>query len=888
MIEIFKKYRFLSIILILLTLVSCESLKDSSLSRIYHNVTAHYNIYFNANEIFNEMVLETEESHVDDYNSILDVYQFGTVTSLKNNASSSDRIIKKCTKIFDKHKKCDWIDDSYFLIGKAYFYKADFYSAMETFQYVISKYKSTDIAYEAMLWMAYSKIQINKYSEAQAHVTLMNNNESFPKQLKKELSLTDAHINILINDYLSAIKSLEKAIPQERKKDYKTRYKFILAQLYQNIGDTIKSRDLYEDVIKRNPPYDMAFNSKIEIARSYDIRDEKTAKPIKSLLYKMLNDDKNIQYLDQIYFEIAIIDLKLGNVKEAEKNLKLCIEHSSGNKNQKAIAFLKLAEYYYELPDYPLAKAYYDSTGLFLDKNYPEYNEIVERNKLISLLVANHVTVQTEDSLLYLANLSDKSRDSIIDVAYNEEQRMKMEEEKKEREKRSREEQEMRFNRNQLRNRNMMPPGMQGGLKGSNEWYFYNDNSMKMGESEFEVRWGKRKLVDNWRISSKASESSTMPSEMDSNEVQAEEIVAELTDEDKKFLSEQLKNIPKVKRKYYADVPFTKSQKVAANKRITEALKKIGDIYHTELYDTANTIKTFEGLLKRYPDGKYSALSHYILYNIYDSKNIKKKAHKDSILAKYPDSDYAILINDPNYFKNQRQNQSVEIKALYQSAYKSFNENNCSKVIEIYNQSEKDYPRNYKSKELEYLKILCVGKSGAKDEFVKSLNSFINSTANKELTDHAQSVVDYLTAEEKPETGEGVAEIDSFLIKSPYSINIDIPHLFIFLFETRKVNTQKLKISFSDYNAEYHELEELQVSTFIFDEKRQILVVRQFDNSRKSTEYLKSLLSDDKFLIKIKNRHPEVSIISQENFNILLREQEYKEYKEFFKRYYKN
>ena len=111
-------------------------------------MVAHYNILFNANETYKSVVKQTEDAHVDNYNGILDVYRFGDESILKNNSSSVDNILKKCSKIIDKHEVSKWVDDSYFLIARAYFYKGDFYAAKEAFQYLISTYPKTNIAFE--------------------------------------------------------------------------------------------------------------------------------------------------------------------------------------------------------------------------------------------------------------------------------------------------------------------------------------------------------------------------------------------------------------------------------------------------------------------------------------------------------------------------------------------------------------------------------------------------------------------------------------------------------------------------------------------------------------------------------------------------------------------
>ena len=83
----------------------------------------------------------------------------------------------------------------------------------------------------------------------------------------------------------------------------KTRLIFILAQLH-HIQGNYKASVYYQEVVERNPEYEMAFQAKINRALSFTGGDSKS---IKAQLLKMLKDDKNIEYFDQIYYALAEI-----------------------------------------------------------------------------------------------------------------------------------------------------------------------------------------------------------------------------------------------------------------------------------------------------------------------------------------------------------------------------------------------------------------------------------------------------------------------------------------------------------------------------------------------------------------------------------------------------
>ena len=886
-----RKVLYIPIILILLS--SCVAIQDSKMAMFFHNVTAHYNIYFNAYQKYLQVIKNTEESYVDEYSGILKVFRFPSEDIAKSNASLADVIITKCTKILEKHKISKWIDDSYYLIARTYFYKGDYYEAIELFQYLQSEYPNTYIAYESMIWMALSQYQLGRFDEAQALVSLIKSDQNFPEKFQKMLLLTEAHLNINQKDYLSAIENLLKAIPKEKDKILKTRYMFILGQLYYRVSNFEKAIDMYEKVIKRNPPYEMAFNAKIEIPRCFTFANEREARPVRNMLDKMLKDDKNIQYQDQIYFELAMIELKLGNVKKAEEYFKESIRLNKSNDNQKALAYLKLGQYYYTLPNYPLAKSYFDSTSIYLTENYPEYKSLMATTTTLNELLKNIVLADTEDSLQYLALLPEKSRDSIIEIAFQYDERIKREAEEKERERKLQEEQEMRRSRDVMQSQQMggfmPPPSMGAGLSTSNSWYFYNQSTLELGKSEFMVRWGKRKLEDNWRRSQKSSVASG-EEEISEGSEEEEEIEPVISAEEQKMIDEKFTKIPKEKQPYYINIPFTQSQIDASRKRELEARKKTGDIFLESLKDTNSAIAAYEKLLSRFPDSKYNAQIHYTLYNLYKSagKSEKEKSHRDTILTRYPQSDYALLIKDPNYFIDLVATKSSEINALYDQTYTLYMEGKCTEVIENVDKSNKQYPGNYKKAYFEYLKVLCKGKNSSTEDFIDLLTSFQQKYKNTELNNHAGNLIAYLGGDlsinaESPDGSS--SQIDSFLLNSPFKINNNSTHYFLYFFDGRKVNTSSLKTSFSEYNAKYYSLENLIINTISLENDKQILVIQSFNDKDAAVKYLNGILKDSEFLQKIKNTKPEVTVINEENFSTLIKDKNIREYLEFFKKY---
>ena len=107
---------------------------------VYHNTTARYNAYYYARIKLKETEDELTEATKDDYTRLLPVYPY----SIKAGGASTadmDSIIRQLTIVTKLHPKSKWVDDCYFYIGKAYYFKGDYESSLLTFQYIAANFK---------------------------------------------------------------------------------------------------------------------------------------------------------------------------------------------------------------------------------------------------------------------------------------------------------------------------------------------------------------------------------------------------------------------------------------------------------------------------------------------------------------------------------------------------------------------------------------------------------------------------------------------------------------------------------------------------------------------------------------------------------------------------
>ncbi|MEA3452500.1 MAG: hypothetical protein U9Q83_11460, partial [Bacteroidota bacterium] len=392
--KLMKKISFL--FLIISTLFSCTTQKNTPVTRTFHNVTAHYNVYFNGLMSYQSGISKIEKNFKYDYSQLLPIFSYSLDDAAKLANSDMNNTLSKMGKTISVHsitvkpklksnpsprdrdlmkKKeyCEWIDDAYLLIGKGNLYNRDYQKSLRAFRRIINIYKTEDTRFEAELWIAKVYLQQEKLKDAFNYLTKVEDDVRHPKALNYEINMTFADYYIKKKDYSNAISRLLKSLKLTHKKNNKTKIYFILAQLeYLNNNDN-KSADYLKIVIRKNPDYDMTFNAKIMRATVIS-KDKKTSDLIKQLK-KMLKDEKNEDYKDKIYHALATISLKNNDTVEAIEFLKLSAQNSTTNTNQKAISYLSLADLYFKQKKFLWAGKYYDSTMQYLSPQYTDYKK---------------------------------------------------------------------------------------------------------------------------------------------------------------------------------------------------------------------------------------------------------------------------------------------------------------------------------------------------------------------------------------------------------------------------------------------------------------------------------------------------------------------------------
>lgn len=879
-----RNYTIPLIVLFIFLAGACSTEKNTVLTRAYHNLTAHYNVYFNGAQSFKKGTKRVRENISDNYTTLLPVFKATKEEVPSAVGAHMDKAIKKSVKLIKTHsikvkpkrksgwlsnigfiadyreqrreefrgrnEYCDWVDDAYLLMGKAHYYKHDFTGAINALKILERNHKYSDLQERGYLWQAKCYLEMEYYDDAKIYIDKLSEASDLPQDLKVEYHKAYASYYIQKEQYNKALTELEEGLGEVRRKRDKARHHYLMAQLSQRIGNSATALDYYARVIEENPPYEMAFQAKINQALAF--KGGKRSEAIKQDLRAMLKDEKNKEYLDQIYYALANIEKQEGDTRQALAYFKKAAQEGPPGSSRKGMIYLELGDMYYKKEEYQTSAAYYDTTMNFLSDQYANYEQIRAKAESLGELARNLQVASREDSLQHVAQLPEKEQMRIINNLIDQEKR------KQEAQKRAG--QNARTGSGSMYNqgyndRDQMLTSQP--RSSGNKFYFYNRSMVGRGITEFEKRWGSRELEDHWRRSNKSATAASFGEQQEEqqNQKQGDKLTAEY---------------------YKQDLPVTDSMMQVSEERRMEAIYRAGIIYKDQIEDLDAAREMFQKLLGEYANTSYELEALYELYKLADlqGNDSEKRRFKQEILDKYPESQYAKILSDPDYLKRQRE-QEDKVQALYEQAFTEYRQGNFFTSAELCKQGEQEYPDAPLIPQFLLLKAMNYAEMGDSRNYRQTLERIVEKYPNSNQK---------TTAEEKLKALEETEKRIAHRQKQIYNYSTG-KHFLAVAFRPTETDVSQLRFDILSFNLDHYEQQEMEVEIEELVASRKVLLVKTLQDLSMAQAYYSKLQNNKADYLKASSDY-EAFLISTANYNTLKKDKNLSRYLEFFKKNY--
>ena len=888
------------IALLATSLSSCSLKKNTAASRNYMAFITRYNIHYNGDEHFKETLKSMEDGYEDDFSQLLYMHPAEAYNNEKAPQPSGDftRSIEKAQKAIQirsikkrparkagkandpEYKKWlkreeynPFLHNSWMMMARSQYYGGDFLGAAATFYYIARHFWWLPATVtEAKLWQARSYIAIDWLFEAESILNSIKPKEIADNSTLQGLYYFDrADLLVKQKDYDKAISELTEAI-KYAKGSQKVRMIFLLGQVYVRAGQPDRAYECFKKAGNSSGVnYRTKFNARIKQSEVYQGAD--INKEVKSLR-AMTRFGANKDYLDQIYYAIGNLYMSRGDTTEAIKNYALAAEKSTRNGIDKALAQLSLGRIYFDRHQYEKAQPCYAEAVPQLPDNFPDYKQIRKRSDVLDELTVYSENVTLQDSLLRLAAMTPEQQREVVDRIIAE---LK---------KREKEEAGAAAREEYLAQQAAAGTGLQQGstqapstfqLNTDKSWYFYNQATRNAGRTDFQKRWGSRKLEDDWRRRNKASYSVFEDVAENDESLESDSVDSETDAAAAEALEHA--NDPHYPEYYLRQIPSTDADKLTANDVIQEGLYNMGLILKDNLEDFKAAEGEWDRLMSRYPDNIYRLDVYYNTYLMMMRQNDLAGAehYRQLILSEFPDSKYGEALADPQYMEKLKRMPEVE-QGLYDRAYRAYMADNNAEVHEIYAEMRRDYPMSRIMPKFMFIDALSYVTENNPEKFEEVLRELIERYPDTDVSPLASSYIKLLGEGRKlNSTSSNVRGMlwstrlsnDSTAVNyeepADFDFESDGPQLMVLIYSIDAVNANQLLFDVARFNFSSFVVKDFDLEQMKFG-RLGLLVISGFDSQQQVLQY-RSVVERPEGLKLPEGVIP--LIISKNNFDIL-------------------
>ena len=903
---------------------ACSTDKNTSLVRSVHAFKARYNTYFNGHEAYKEGVLLQEQGNRDNFTEVIPLYVTGNKATVKIGTGNFDRAVEKSQKAIKMHsitKRPEWNKSrpktakdriwlsqkeynpflwrAWFMMGEAQFRKGEYMEAASTFAYIQRLYFSKpNLVARARLLEARCYAEMEWFYDAEDLISRAQR-DSFPNNLEPLKASVLGDMQLRQKQYPEAILNIEKALKGEHRNLPKTRMYLLLGQLYHRIGHDPEAYRYFKKVIRRNPPYELEFNARIQMSEAMS---KNQSKQIIRKLKAMAKNPKNKEYLDQVYYAIGNIYLSKGDTTHAIWAYKDGVEKSTRNGIEKGVVLLHLGQLYWNREKFVDAQKCYSQAFGLLDKDHDSYREVDERSKILDELLPYASAVELQDSLQMMASLDSVTRMEKIKKTIEELKKKEKEEEKKAMEA-----------ANPQANQGRQRPGgvVQQGVGNRNAqqtavWYFYNPTAVAAGKAEFERKWGKRELADDWRRNNKTVLNDFNEEELTDSVLAAKDSIAAVEDsiyqankgkkqsraEKDSIKAEEYANDPHRPEYYLKDIPFTEEQMAASNAALVEGLYGAAIIYKDRMDNFPLAERTFQRILLNFPDFQKMDEIYYNRFQLYSRRERRDDAedYKQRLIAEYPDNEHGKLIADPDFEFKGRYGKQIE-DSVYQDTYDAFKFSDYHTVIRNSQEMAEEYPEGANRARFMFLEALSKLELGDREHFMADLRTIVEKYPQSSVSELAGLYVKGLKEGRLLQGGKfemgsiwerrrGLFdEADSLANDSTFSPEKNANFVFVIAYERDAIDENQLLYEMARYNFTAFTVRNFDIASEKGD-GIDMMQVRTFLNYDEAYIYMHRLFNNADMAYKLQGL--KCFIISEENLKKLMKGLSFADYFDFY------
>ena len=930
--------------------------------RAYQNTVSQFNFLFNAEEELNENILKARNEYVDDYTTLISFYDYDLSVTSKN---SIDSIIYRCNANIVLHDlRSNWVDDAYLLLAKAYLFHKDFDTAGSILQFINYSFdekqdgmdlpigsnlrntkgkfsiataennrffENLNVRNESMIWQARNYIEKEEWNEGISLLQLLEADAIFPKRLYPFLNEQLAYGYYQMEMYDKAAAALEKGINNAPDDAAKTRWYYLLGQLWQKADKWDKAYPWFKKANQNAVNPIISVYAKISMI-SYDAKNANNAwEELAYSLEKMIKRDKYKPYADIIYFEMAKLAIQNNAYTKANDWLIQSIKKNGSNLKQKQKAFELLGDINYSNNYYSIAKLAYDSVSIVLKTN-PNYESIQARKKWLSTISTNEKIVEAQDTLQYIYQLNPSNQEAYFKLW---QKRTKIETEflkdifldkTPNSTKNSQQDNDAINNFSSLNNNSFSN-------NSNSDFYFDNRSVLVQGKQNFTQKWGQRPNVDSWRRKTSLMNATSSLSNQDASSTGFQNNTSKDSLQNRSLSKDEKENSKADEKGNSYEMITDGSSYIKSKQDWNNAALANAQTFLLELNDFERAYPLYTKVIANNIDTAITERAMLDLASHYLHENLNEKS--DSIIKivedRFPKGFYATKKKESSL----KQKKEADVLNDYKEAYFLSQIGNWESLAALSNQLNTDLRRTKWYTPFKFIQVKMYAQQRMDTVAIVLLDSIVLQNTNEKIRDRAKNILEelknrkqtesYLTnlnlskeildtialvntaAISKPNKKDNPIKNDNSNVKdttttkqiatipiiSALPFTNDSSEQYYIAFATQKVSAtfvKEMQTAFTYLNNDEFIKQKLNVTYIQFNENSYIVWIGPFVNNLDAKTYMnkvKPRLSTE-IISFVPSKQYEIYLLSKSNILLIKDEADLKQYQQYmFKNIYK-
>ena len=930
---------------------SCGTKKKSReelslLGKAYHNTTALYNGYFNANEIMEATYLKLDQSHKENFTELLPIFPY-ELANADNVKADLDRAIEKVSVVATIHKPSKWRDDCYVLLCEAQYLQQDFETVEESLRFTVKEFDPVNIQNK--------KKKAQRGRKSSSKVSEDNEGKS-KKEINRERKKKNKKRKKKKGKRMTREQKYKEA--QKKKKEEEEAKQKALEEAAKEREKELKAKDEAqgEGVFGHRPVYQDAV---LWLARTYIKRDKFS---LADSYLRRLEENPKIykEVRENLYPVRAMYFIEQDRWDQAEQPMERAVMYAPDRKTKGRYAYI-LAQIKEKKGKYSEAEQYFDQVidlrpnfdmifnaqlrkainaqrsglmsspefademdDMLRDDKYDDYRDQIytalaevsfgsgDKDAGIAYLKkalaqGDKNSVYKADAYLQMADFffekekyveaklyydstltamgeDDERRAALVELANN------LTDVAKQIQIIDLQDSLIALSKlpreELIKRAEELEEAAEEAANANNpvaaNTPTFNAPNLGIGKSSF---FAYDNLLKDKGMRDFRKNWGDRP--LEDNWRRSNKLSSSFDTEEEEEEDEEARKSDdeKLLLKYFSQVPFDKKDMELALKSKEGALFELGRLYRDNLQNCESSVETLEGLLQDFPktEKRPDALFYLYLCALDQDQPAIADRYAKILVEEYPKSLYARSIEDPEFLEKE-QNRKAELDEFYAQTFDLFSNGEYDQVRQRLNEVDNLFKNkgDFVAK-FALLGAMMAGQSGGKDAYINGLRDVIAKHKDTPEATRAREIMRFLQGDDKAFQG---GDIDVSNSKFKMEEN-KLHYVCIVIFDMGNSNLNETKIDVSQYNRKFHRKDKLNLSTLDLDidNSTPMILVRKFKTMEKAMDYYYAVKKRDKQFIK-SNIQYEVFAISQRNYREVIKERSVNTYRPWFEENY--